>query len=120
MKNKVVLFTSSIAFIILSVFCTELYRLYLKRLSTNFNHTQYFLSIILTVTLFVICAYYLSILYKRIPFSRIDSIIIFSIGIIVLFSPLIPAIGIRISITSFMPIAGVYLLLLSVINYKRG
>lgn len=119
MKNKIVLFTSSIAFIILAVFCTELYRLFLKRLSANFNHTEYFLCIILTVTLFIICAYYLSVLYKRIPFSRIDSIILFSIGIIELFS-LIPAIGVRISITSFMPIAGVYLLLLSVINYKRG
>lgn len=120
MKNKIVLFTSSIAFIILAVFCTELYRLFLKRFSANFNHTEYFLCIILTVTLFIICAYYLSVLYKRIPFSRIDSIILFSIGIIELFSPLIPAITVRISITSFMPIAGVYLLLLSAINYKRG
>jgi hypothetical protein len=74
---------------------------------------------ILTAIIFVIVSYLLSVIYKTYEPTRVQTIIVFIIGILYLFSPLLPVIAARISITSFLPVSGGYLLLLAIIYFNR-
>lgn len=119
MKNGFVLFSSTIGYVAISLFFTNLYRIFLTILSNNFNYFQYSLCIIITAFTFVLVSYLFNLIYKKYEPSRIHTIILTGIGILFLLSGLTPFITSRFSITSFIPIASANIILLSIINSNR-